>query len=127
MRLLADTHALLWYGPKSERLSAKARRVIEESREPVWMSIASLWEMAIKVSIKKLDLGMAVSARAAEFRRAGFRLLPIGDAHLDRAATLPLHHRDPFDRMLIAQALTDGLTIVTADPAFDEYPVRTIW
>lgn len=127
MRMLADTHTLLWYGRDSDRLSARARRAIEESPDPVWMSHASLWELAIKVNLKKLDLGMAVSARAAEFRRAGFRLLPITDAHLDRVAALPLHHRDPFDRMLIAQAMVENLRVITADAAFDDYPIQTLW
>lgn len=122
MRLLLDTNALLWLLAGDRRLGAGARSDIE-SAATVIVSVASLWEIAIKVSLGKLA---PMSGLPQALRDGGVQRLGIDDAHLHQVETLPWHHRDPFDRLLIAQALTEGLTVLTADEAFAGYgvPVR---
>ena len=118
-RLLLDTHAFIWWRSAPARLGPAARQAIAEA-ESVHVSMASAWETAIKVSIGKLRLDTRFEDGIAE---SGFRPLPIAFGHLDRLAALPFLHRDPFDRMLIAQALADGLTIVTVDRRIARYEV----
>ena len=119
MRLLLDTNALLWLLAGDPRLGAQARREVEAAAELV-VSAASLWEIAIKVSIGKLAALPGLPAVLAE---AGVRRLGIEDEHLRRLESLPWHHRDLFDRLLIAQAQAEALTVLTADPAFGDYAV----
>jgi PIN domain nuclease of toxin-antitoxin system len=119
VRLLLDTNALLWLLAGDPRLGAQARREVEAAAELV-VSSASLWEIAIKVSIGKLAALPGLPAVLAE---AGVRRLGIEDEHLRRLESLPWHHRDPFDRLLIAQAQAEALTVLTADPAFGDYAV----
>ncbi len=119
MRLLLDTNALLWLLAGDPRLGAQARQEVEAAAELV-VSAASLWEIAIKVSIGKLGALPGLPAVLAE---AGVRRLGIEDEHLRRLESLPWHHRDPFDRLLIAQAQAEALTVLTADPAFGDYAV----
>ncbi len=127
MSYLADTHALLWYVREPERVSRKAWALLESPEEPVFFSMASVWEIAIKLSLGKLKIDATVGEFVQAQVRNGFQLLPIQVQHVARVAELPLEHRDPFDRLIIAQALVSGLEIITADPAFDRYPVGTIW
>ena len=119
MRLLLDTNALLWLVAGDPRFGAQARQDVESAAELV-VSAASLWEIAIKVSIGKLAALPGLPAVLAE---AGVRRLGIEDEHLRRLESLPWHHRDPFDRLLIAQAQAEALTVLTADPAFGDYAV----
>ena len=119
MRLLLDTNALLWLLAGDPRLGTQARHEVEAAAELV-VSAASLWEIAIKVSIDKLAALPGLPAVLAE---AGVRRLGIEDEHLRRLESLPWHHRDPFDRLLIAQAQAEALTVLTADPAFGDYAV----
>jgi PIN domain nuclease of toxin-antitoxin system len=121
VRVLLDTHVLIWWDAGS--LPARPTRIIRRADE-VFVSAASAWEATIKVSLGKLKAAAPMSAVA---RAYGFRELPISFAHAERVATLPKLHRDPFDRLLIAQALTDGLTIVTRDPEFAAYSVAIAW
>ena len=120
MRLLLDTHALLWWLADSKELSVDARSAIADGSNEVVVSAASAWEVSIKRAAGKLrapdDLTNAVED-------AHLTQLPITLEHAIRAGALPAHHRDPFDRMLIAQALVEGLTIVTRDPRFEPYGV----
>ncbi len=128
MNLLLDTHALIWFLENDPKLSAAAREVIEEPANQRWVSMASGWEMAIKSQLGKLRLPLVFEGLfpgALEAR--GFSILPIQAGHLHRYHALPLHHRDPFDRLLVAQALADGFTVVGTDPAFDAYGVPRIW
>ena len=118
-RLLLDTHAFLWWRGAPSRLGPVARRTIAEA-ETVYVSMASAWEAAIKVSIGKLKLDSRFEDGVSE---SGFRPLPIAFRHIDRLEALPFIHRDPFDRMLIAQAHADGLTIVTDDRQIAGYEV----
>jgi PIN domain nuclease of toxin-antitoxin system len=126
-RLLLDTHALLWFVANDAALSASARSLIESADE-VLVSVASAWEIAIKVHLGKLflDAPSAESFFEEQMRANGFAYLPIAPAHVFRAAGLPLHHRDPFDRLLIAQALVEGLSLVTRE-SFVAYGVATSW
>ena len=119
MRLLLDTNALLWLLAGDPRLGTQARQEVEAAAELV-VSAASLWEIAIKVSLGKLAALPGLPAVLAE---AGVRRLGIADEHLRRLQSLPWHHRDPFDRLLIAQAQAEALTVLTADPAFGDYAV----
>ncbi len=126
-RLLLDTHALLWFVSNDAALSTSARGLIEAADE-AFVSVASAWEIAIKVNLGKLSLD-APSPEAffeEQMRANSFVYLPIAPAHVFRAAALPEHHRDPFDRLLIAQALAEGLSLVTRE-SFGAYKVATAW
>lgn len=127
-RLLLDTHALLWFVANDAALSASARSLIESSADEVFVSVASAWEIAIKVNLGKLSLDAesAESFFEEQMRANGFAYLPIAPTHVFRAASLPLHHRDPFDRLLIAQALIEGLSLVTSE-SFAAYGITTSW
>lgn len=122
--MLLDTHALVWSLEDSDELSSRARSVIEDTGNVVLASVASALEISIKKMLGKLcapdDLEDALDA-------AGFAKRTITFADAERLASLPLHHRDPFDRLLIAQALVDGTSIVTRDPRFASYAVPVIW
>jgi PIN domain nuclease of toxin-antitoxin system len=126
-RVLLDTHAFLWAVADDARLSPRARRAISDAGER-FLSLASCWEMAIKVSLRRLALKKPVDTFV--FEQLGlnpFRLLPIELDDIAHVSTLTLHHRDPFDRLLAAQALGEDLTIVSADPIFRKYGVKRIW
>lgn len=128
MPLLLDTHTVLWYAFGSQNLSSLARTLIDDPAEGKFLSIASPWEVGIKVSSGKLSVAQPVDDFFADqMRRLSLRLLPISLAHVARIATLPFHHRDPFDRMLIAQSLTENMNIVSADSVLDTYGVTRLW
>lgn len=128
MKLLLDTHALLWLVRGDQRLSKRALRAIQGKTAENWFSAASLWEIAIKLSIGKLALGPAAIPRLERrLMEDGLHLLPIAPAHCHEVQQLPFHHRDPFDRMLAAQARTEGLRIVSADKIFKQYDVVRVW
>jgi PIN domain nuclease of toxin-antitoxin system len=116
-RLLIDTMVFIWSRENSREMPKRIRRAVE-SATTVYVSMASGWEMAIKAGLGRLRLAESFDQGMA---RGGYELLDIEFAHLDRVALLPHHHRDPFDRMLIAQALVEGLTIATVDAAFAQY------
>jgi PIN domain nuclease of toxin-antitoxin system len=115
--LLLDTHVVLWWLDGS-RLGDAVLEKIADPGELVVVSTASIWEAAIKTALGKLETPEALGRVVVD---EGFERLPITFEHAERAGALPAHHRDPFDRMLVAQALTEGLTLVTHDPAFDPY------
>ncbi len=121
MALLLDTHTLIWWLTASRRLSAAAREAIASGH--VYVSVASAWEIGIKRARGKLTLEVDL---ADQLRRNAFEPLPITLAHALRAGSLPLHHADPFDRMLVAQAQLEGLRLVTGDPRIARYDVRTL-
>ncbi len=121
MRLLLDTHVLIWWDA-GQRLSAAARTATRDADE-VYVSAASAWEIAIKASLGKIVCSRSVSQATAE---CGFFELPVTFAHTAQLATLPALHRDPFDRLLVAQAMTEDLTVLTRDPAIARYGAAVI-
>ena len=128
MRLLLDTHAFLWWVGASDDLSRKARTAIASGRNECFVSLASAWEIAIKLSLGKLRIEGALDRFLPEQLAAnGFQPLPIDLHHAARVASLPFHHRDPFDRLLVAQALREELAVVTADAVFARYGVTRVW
>jgi PIN domain nuclease of toxin-antitoxin system len=127
MRLLLDTHAWLWLVAAPERLSGEARDRLESSDTRLYLSAASGWEMSIKQQLGRLELGGPAELVIPELMlRSDVTPLPITHQHGLRAGALPAHHRDPFDRMMIAQAQLEGLPIMTADAAFAAYEVERI-
>jgi len=122
LSLLLDTHILLWWLADSPRLSKKARKAIQDA-ETVWVSAVSAWEIALKRSRGLLE---APDNLEATLRARDMQALPLTIAHAAAAGKLPLHHRDPFDRMLIAQALVESLTLLTADPQQTAYDAPVI-
>ena len=128
MKLLLDTHAFLWWVAASGELSRKARSAVGSARNECFVSVASGWEIAIKVSLGKLRIEGALERFLPEQLAAnGFRPLAIDLKHAARVATLPFHHRDPFDRLVIAQAMVECVPILSGDRLFDAYPIRRIW
>ena len=127
-RLLLDTHAFLWWVEDHASLSAKAKAAIADPENTCLISAASAWELAIKSSLGKLRLPAPIDRFLAEQLPANrFGFLPIEIRHLARVESLPFHHRDPFDRLLAAQALEERLVIVSADLVFKKYRVKQIW
>jgi len=125
MRLLLDTHALLWWLSDDQKLSAKVRALIEDPTNQVYVSAVSGWEISIKQALGKLDVD--TSKLIDEVEKNGFSLLHVSFQHGIKAGTLPSHHRDPFDRMLIAQAQLEELKLVSVDACFAAYDVTLIW
>lgn len=128
MKHLLDTHAFLWWIGDDPALSRRARAALADPGNTFLLSMASAWEMAIKISLGKLELDANLERFLPEQMSAnGFSMLPIDLRHVSRAARLPFHHRDPFDRLIVAQALVEEVPVVTADPAFTAYGVRRVW
>ena len=128
MTILVDTHPWLWALSSPERLSGRAREILEDPRNRIYLSAASSWEIAIKFALGKLELPEPPSRYVpSRLAAMGMTPLPIEHAHALHAGSLPLHHRDPFDRLLVAQAILEKLTLLTADPELKPYRVRTIW
>ena len=128
MKLLIDTQCWLWWFAEPDRLKeATIAQIVDETNE-LWFSVASVWEMGIKVGLGKLPLPEPIDRYlASRIKQLGARSLEIRADHALQAGGLPLHHRDPFDRMLIAQAQVEGMTIVTSDRMFDRYEVEILW
>src|SRR5581483_3824242 len=128
MTLLLDTHTWLWYYLGDVRLSGAARALIEDPASVKLISPASFWELAIKVSLGKYVLNESYEDLIKHaIIDNGFELLPIEPRHAAALITRPHHHRDPFDRLLIAQAIVEGFTIVSVDPNIDRYPAKRVW
>jgi len=128
MKLLLDTHTFIWFAYDSPDLPSKTKEALEDEETELLLSIASVWEMAIKASNGKLTL----PARAGDFaanqiQKDDINLLAITLPHLNQVEALPFHHKDPFDRLLIAQSLVESLPIVSIDAAFDTYGIKRIW
>lgn len=128
MRILLDTHALLWWFTNDARLSARAREVVGDEQNTVFASAASAWEIATKHRLGKLDIGGEIIQRFDELVTAdGFTHLAVNHRQAIHAGAYTLDHRDPFDRILAAQAELEGVPLVTIDPAFRESPIRCVW
>lgn len=127
MKLLLDTHTLLWYLQQSEKLPAQVSDLLEEPSYRLYLSIVSLWEISIKLNLGKLKLEISFSSLQTLLEQLRIEILPISFADTERYLYLPLHHRDPFDRMLITQAMNRSLDVVSCDEKFDLYPIQRVW
>ena len=128
MRLLLDTHTFLWFISGDPQLSSKARELISDPENEVLLSVASLWEIVIKAGLGKLKLaGSFDEVIPLQLRSNDIEVLGIELAHLGELSRLPQHHKDPFDRLIIAQALAEGLPLLSRDGDFKEYRVQLLW
>lgn len=128
MRFLLDTHALLWWLDGDSRLSPKARSLLGDENTTVFVSAASAWEIATKVRIGKLQGAVEVAERFSEvIGQQGFKSLDISIEHAKRAGLLPGKHRDPFDRMLVAQSQTEDVALVSNEKIFDQFGINRLW
>ena len=126
MSVLLDTHAFLWWVADAPRLSRRAKKTIAGS--PCLLSIASCWEMAIKASLGHLEMPSPLDRfLQQQIEINGFHLLPVSLEHAAAVRDLPFHHRDPFDRLIVAQARHEEIAVVTVDPVFARYGVKRIW
>ena len=128
MKLLLDTHTFIWFIEGNSNLSNKAKALIEASDNQRFLSVASLWEMTIKKSLGKLELGMDMQTLIDEhIYQNAIEILPINTAAFFMSQDLPFHHKDPFDRLLISQGLADDLVLLSIDENFASYPVKCLW
>ena len=128
MNILIDTQAIIWFAENNNQLSKTARAAIEDVENTCYVSMASFWEMSIKINLGKLTVnGLTLSEFMDEVAENDFKTLDIQRPHILENERLPLYHRDPFDRLIIAQAIADNMTIVSSDDAFDAYPITRIW
>ena len=128
MKLLLDTQVFLWMVSNASELSPKARRLAVAGENFLYLSLASVWEMAIKISLGKLKLAEPIeSFLTGALLENNIRQLEISFRHVARVADLPFHHRDPFDRLLVSQAQVEDLPILSSDKVFDRYEVRRLW
>ncbi len=127
MKILFDTHSFIWWGSEPERLSSTARQVLDDSDHEFVLSVISVWDILIKQMSGKLSLRIPLPDILSLCDRAGLTILPVELHHVLVLESLPSHHRDPFDRLLIAQAVADELTVLTADKVFSEYPIQVVW
>jgi PIN domain nuclease of toxin-antitoxin system len=128
MRVLLDTHAFLWFVLGDPQLSSTARQSIEDPGNEKLVSPASYWEIAIKIRLQKYTLSQPYEAFMQQgIAGNGFLILPIVPTHTAVLTTLPFHHRDPFDRLIIAQAMVEQISVISGDAAFAAYPVTCIW
>lgn len=128
MKLLLDTHAFVWWDKAPDRLSGRALRAIARPSTELFLSVVSLWEMAVKSAIGKLELNGSVRGRVdAQVEQNSLRLLPVEPAHVWALDDLPGDRGDPFDRLLAAQARAEGMVLVTRDARLSELRVRTLW
>ena len=127
MRLLLDTHILIWFLEGNRSLSQTRRRLIADAQNEIFVSIASLWEMAIKISLNKLTLARPLADVVKQIAAEDIEILSIAPEHILQVSTLPFHlHRDPFDRIIIAQSQIENLTVVTDDTDFAKYGIKLL-
>ena len=131
MQLLIDTHVLIWFLEGNNLLSASRRQIIASPANNVFVSIASIWEMAIKISIGKLILAKPLADVIKQIAAENIEILALLPEHTLQVSTLPFHHRDPFDRIIISQAIVENIDFISADEIFDDYlkgtAIKRIW
>lgn len=127
MKLLLDTHTLMWVDSDSSRLSSACKQALQDPANETWFSAASIWEIQIKVALRKLSLRAPLETILQVQLANNLRELPIRSSHAIALAQLPSVHKDPFDRILAAQAIVEDMTLVTSDAVFSKYPVKTLW
>jgi PIN domain nuclease of toxin-antitoxin system len=127
MRLLLDTHVFIWWADQQERLSATALSALNDEANELILSVVSVWEMQIKVQLSKMKLSLPLEELVeTQVETNDVRILPVELAHVLALDALPFHHKDPFDRLLIAQSLQEDVTLVSADPEFPAYSVKLL-
>ena len=128
MKVLVDTHTFIWALMHDRRLSPRSKQILTSDEHELFFSLVSLWEFAIKIKTGKLNaLGSSVAYLRDEMENYSMQLLPIRYEHILQLEALPVHHSDPFDRLLIAQAITESLPILTHDARFSAYPAKILW
>lgn len=127
MKLLLDTHTFIWWDSDPSKLSAPAMTAINDPNNALLVSVVTPWEMVIKQQLGKITLSLPVADIVAQQQSNGIEILNIELDHVLEVESLPLAHKDPFDRLLLAQSKVEGATIVTVDPVFSQYPVKVLW
>jgi PIN domain nuclease of toxin-antitoxin system len=127
VKLLLDTHAFIWWDSEPSKLSSAALAALRDPTNEVWCSVVSVWEILIKEQMGKLSLHLPLADIVAQQRTNGVRILPVTLEHVLGVNALPRAHKDPFDRLLAAQANQEGATLVSADGVFARYPVMVLW
>lgn len=127
MNYFLDTHALIWFLNGDDKLSKKSKELIENQINSKFISIATIWGIAIKISLGKFEFKQGFMNFIDLIYENGFEIIPISIEHTLKVSTLEFIHRDPFDRLIIAQAITDNLTIITKDEHIEKYEVKTVW
>ena len=127
MRVLLDTHPFLWFMAGDAQLSQKAREAMSDEKAELFLSAASVWEMAIKAALGRLQLPLPVADYVAEKMHDGFQVMPIDWVHAAAVQKLPFYHRAPFDRLIIAQAQVEKLPLVSGDRLFRKYDIQLVW
>lgn len=128
MKYLLDTHTFLWYVNNDNKLSETSKNIIANQENSIFLSIASIWEIAIKVSLNKLKIPLPLTSFVhTQLNDNDISLLHISVEHTDKVTELPFHHRDPFDRLIIAQFIVENMPIIGNDTLFDNYMIRRIW
>jgi len=128
MNILLDSHTLIWFSQNSPQLSSSAIKILEDRNNLLFLSLVSVWEIQIKVQLGKLNLDISLSEIVKDQTKINdVQILPLKLSHIWTLDTLPYYHKDPFDRLLISQAITENLIILGVDSVFDSYPVEKIW
>ena len=124
MNYLLDTHVLIWFSENDTRLPARIKAIIEDDLNNIFISHATIWEMTIKMSLGKLKIKYSLDQWEKVLSENGVAMLPTSFLHYQKLYSLSFHHNDPFDRLIIAQAMAEDFTVITHDPKFSAYPVR---
>jgi PIN domain nuclease of toxin-antitoxin system len=127
VRLLLDTHVALWWASEFEKVSPQVKAMLLDNQHMKYLSMASAWEIAIKSSIRKVFVDGGIEEFLAKMKNSPITIIPITESHLKIVETLPFIHRDPFDRLLVATAKADDMTILTADANIQKYDVPFVW
>ena len=127
MKVLLDTHTFIWWDSQPHRLSATVMALLQDPSTTALLSVASVWEMVIKSQLGKLTLGAPLGTILAQQQANGIQILPVALDHVLALETLPTAHRDPFDRLLVAQAISESAALLSSDPILASYPVQILW
>lgn len=127
MKLLLDTHTFIWFVENDKKLPELRKVQIEDEENSIYVSVGTFWEMSIKLSLGKMELSLTIQEVIEMAENNGFILLPLSKKNIVQVSSLPFYHRDPFDRMLIAQSLTEEMPIISIDEVFDLYGVERLW
>lgn len=127
MTILLDTHAVIWFITNDPKLPLASKLMIEDISHNCFVSLASYWEMSIKYSLGRLELNTSIERIFEIVEESGFEILPISASHILTSSKLPFHHRDPFDRLLIGQAINEQMKLMSVDSQFSNYQVDLVW